>query len=717
MAEIRITLRSDLAAASGAAFGNAVDTDVALDASGIPYIPARRIKGCLRQAAEDLRDWGCAAARQEAIDRLFGGSDGQEGALRIENAVLPRLEAIQAAIRAAKNDPALQAAAAPSRVSGLFTYVRGSTAMQRGKAKDGTLRFTRVVDRYSRLQPGQETVFSCPVNLVDSSCEELLKLCCQATRQIGYNRNRGLGAVHLEYVPSREPQEARAEAAKDLPESRYRVEYSLSLREPVAVPGLEDRIASVSSRAVIGCLSEAWLKNHSAREEGFKRLFLTGETRWEELTPACEGARSFPAPRMLARLKGEGLQPVNLLVGASEKKAKIKPLDGSFAVFRQDGFALLSASVSSMYHHSTEKPGKNGTLYVEESLDGACVYKGAVTVPGDLVSTVLNLLKTADFRFGRSRSAQYGACALYGEPSVTPFKVEMMETQQDEPVCAVLLSDLVLMEGSLCTPESAAVRTAISAAAGLKDESPVDPETDTLLQDSCAYRELGGYQAMWQLRKNVLTAVRAGSYYLFISPGGSIPRELCLGEYPQEGLGRIRLIPWSEMSRLVNLREEPTDRPETLAEASEEMLCALLVCSAEEAMERRALQYAGAHADLKNRIQVGRLRLMLAEARDLRDLVLRVQSIKTNTKRKESLQLLRNLYSDLIRTDYDPKKEDNPPTPSMLPEIGNMLHGEETLIRKLQENPEAQKRIRAEWKRLLSRILSLAYYQEGKEEA
>lgn len=51
---IRITLRSDLCAGNGESRGNAVDIDIVLTADDLPRIPARRLKGCLRAAAEEL---------------------------------------------------------------------------------------------------------------------------------------------------------------------------------------------------------------------------------------------------------------------------------------------------------------------------------------------------------------------------------------------------------------------------------------------------------------------------------------------------------------------------------------------------------------------------------------------------------------------------------------------------------------------------------------
>lgn len=59
---IRITLHSDLCAGNGESRGNAVDTDIVLTAAGLPRIPARRLKGCLRAAAGELAALGDEAA-------------------------------------------------------------------------------------------------------------------------------------------------------------------------------------------------------------------------------------------------------------------------------------------------------------------------------------------------------------------------------------------------------------------------------------------------------------------------------------------------------------------------------------------------------------------------------------------------------------------------------------------------------------------------------
>ena len=60
---IKIKLLSDLCTCSGETYNSIVDMDVVYDENGIPYIPAKRIKGCIREAA---------------LENVRNGSDGSQ---------------------------------------------------------------------------------------------------------------------------------------------------------------------------------------------------------------------------------------------------------------------------------------------------------------------------------------------------------------------------------------------------------------------------------------------------------------------------------------------------------------------------------------------------------------------------------------------------------------------------------------------------------------
>ncbi len=74
--EIRITLKSDLCAGSGYSYAGIVDSDACYDTCGLPYIPAKRLKGCLREAAKMI---GISPEQEE---RIFGKA-GQNSAVGV----------------------------------------------------------------------------------------------------------------------------------------------------------------------------------------------------------------------------------------------------------------------------------------------------------------------------------------------------------------------------------------------------------------------------------------------------------------------------------------------------------------------------------------------------------------------------------------------------------------------------------------------------------
>jgi CRISPR-associated protein Csx10 len=70
---LQLKLLSSTLVGSGLGFGANVDSDVVFDDTGIPYIPAKRIKGCLKDAATEVHEmFSLAKIDQVKIKSLFG---------------------------------------------------------------------------------------------------------------------------------------------------------------------------------------------------------------------------------------------------------------------------------------------------------------------------------------------------------------------------------------------------------------------------------------------------------------------------------------------------------------------------------------------------------------------------------------------------------------------------------------------------------------------
>ena len=82
--KIKIKLLSDLCTASGETHNSLIDLDVVYDEYGLPYIPAKRLKGCIREAALEMQELGLVTETQ------FGQMFGQSGSCLLYTSPSPR---------------------------------------------------------------------------------------------------------------------------------------------------------------------------------------------------------------------------------------------------------------------------------------------------------------------------------------------------------------------------------------------------------------------------------------------------------------------------------------------------------------------------------------------------------------------------------------------------------------------------------------------------
>ena len=194
---------SDLCAGNGESVGSGIDSDICTDNYGFPFIPGRRLLGCLRDTAVELQRYDFKDATDESINRIFGDPNGQEGKLCLGNAMLPDIESMHVYIASLKNEENkrdyLIRQSTEEKIIRLYSSVRGQTGIgEDGKANAGSMRFIRVLNQYDPLTR-KPLEFRCSANISELSSAEtdLLENTCKALRHIGLNRNRGLGNVSV----------------------------------------------------------------------------------------------------------------------------------------------------------------------------------------------------------------------------------------------------------------------------------------------------------------------------------------------------------------------------------------------------------------------------------------------------------------------------------------------------------------------------------------
>jgi|LFRM01.1.fsa_nt_gb CRISPR-associated protein Csx10 len=199
--KIRIKLKSPLLLGSGEGWGTFVDTDIVFDEYGLPYFPGKRLKGMLRESAEEVIDmfrysqidWldkriSDPSKAETIVETIFGKNGFSEGIVRIDNLYLKDYEETLEWIKWAVNN--YGGIVTKEDILETMTEVRQHTSISSdGIAKEKSLRSVRVLkDKYEF--EGDVGFDSKDVALI-----ELLALACANLRHVGSKRTRGFGEI------------------------------------------------------------------------------------------------------------------------------------------------------------------------------------------------------------------------------------------------------------------------------------------------------------------------------------------------------------------------------------------------------------------------------------------------------------------------------------------------------------------------------------------
>lgn len=601
--ELRITLKSDLCSASGDGFSLTIDTDVCYDESGLPVIPSRRLKGCMREAAEYIGT--------ENINEIFGAAgDVNRGALRIGNAVLENYSSLREQIN--RNEKNAQ------QILSLFTSVRAMTAIENDTAKKESLRFMRVVNHYSPLD-GNETVFTARVEINEKYFSQLERI-CRATRNIGYKRNRGFGAVSCCLIKAAETREMSVIGEIADSEKEYEIRYSIRTDSPVMLPGMiadetDDYIAGTS---VMGFFASKYLQTHDA-DDKFEEIFLKDNVIFSNLYILSENdTAAVPTSFAIAKDKTADKQLyVNSIV--SEKGDRIlKPLKGGYFADGKE----VKVKTETVYHHSDKE---DGSLYTQTCISADQRFGGTIRGKGKYLREISAILGEGTVSVGRSKAAQYAECEVTSA-KITECNDESLKYSENEKIVAIFHSDAIFSdENGVCCTDFDSICEKIGVSGADSKLSFMKYKTVT------GYMNAGGY------KKPHLRAVKAGSTICFSSGGANtLPNVGYFGEKIGEGFGKVRFV---KAENIMDLSGGvfPDEKRENL---SDDSLYKLLEKNAErEAMRTEAINYAKENQSTLNRLTssfVGRVLLMIRQAECYTDLLERINSVKTEEKRKEA---------------------------------------------------------------------------------
>lgn len=560
---LTITLKSDLCAGTGFSYAGLVDSDICTDNVGIPYIPARRIKGCLRQSSEDYLLGNVLTQRD--IDRIFGvsGDDSAKG-LYVSDAVLPEYEEIKSELLSVCDNPVVDS----EKICCFFTHVQGQTKLKDGVAEDNTLRYTRVVNRFSLIDKKEMTFVSNLSFFTEEDSEEIvekIKKIAKATRNIGLKRNRGLGSIKCS-AEFTEVEPSYSE--KSMGEEEVLLEFFIKNDSPLMLSREDDSESEkyIPGQALLGCLAGQYLRltkttsKEASTDPVFTDLFVNGVTKYMDLVPSENGKAFYPVPSYINKLK-KTKALVNMLSFSDSEvyEEKYDPKDGNppkklkgqFA-YISDDFCVKTKEIETqmVYHHTHKgesKNGEEGLLYCMEVVEPMQEFKGAIYVKRKYADFVTFLLKEGRLSFGKSKSAQYGACNLIGNVTYsTASQEKQIFSDHKEKIVITCLSDSVFInKNGEYTVDGQEIYSLISEQ--LKLSIP-EKRNDDFSRMSISAKHITGYQATWNLRKVPIPAIAAGSCFVYEIDKPLSVFSPFIGVKNHEGYGHIRIDKASEMS-------------------------------------------------------------------------------------------------------------------------------------------------------------------------
>lgn len=513
------------------------------------------------------------------IGGIFGVSGTNRGSLRIGNAVPEGYASLcTEAENSGKN---------AQQILALFTSVKASTAIEDDTAKNESLRFMRAVNHYSPFD-GSEMVFTAPIEIEEQYFDELSRI-CRAVRNIGYKRTRGFGAVRCGLVMSEQSSASTVSGKITDDEAVYELRYSIRNESALMLPGSSSSETAdyISGTSIMGFFANQYLKNHSD-DSDFEEMFLRHGVIFSNLyITSPEGTAAFPAPAAIAKDKTQsaehGTVYENLLIVGENHVRILKPLkSGYFATGKE-----VKVQTKTVYHHST---GDDSTLYTQTCICPGQVFSGIVTGKGKYLRNIAEALSG-----GERIAAVFCSDALFTDD------------------CGSYTTDFAEVCGQL----------------GIKNA-----DTD---KSFMKYKTIMGYMSAGNYKKPHIRAIAAGSTICFTAESVcTLPEYAYFGAKNGEGFGMVRFVKADE---LMKLGESVSASGKVNAETDGRLTKLLKKNDTTEEMRSSAIDYA-----LSNRSAlvglsssfVGRVLLMIRQAGDFNDLIKRIDSVKTEAKKKKA---------------------------------------------------------------------------------
>jgi len=678
--KIKLELISDLCSGSGESTAGIVDSEIVFDQYGIPYIPARRLKGCLREAAMDIKDALGDELDQKVINDLFG-VPGQEdsGDLWIENGKVENYDAIVKPISMGLKNETHSFLFHPSYIKQYYTSLKDQTTIDRetGAAQENTLRRIRVINRGN--------VFYFDVKVKNETEKDLLAKCCKVLRHIGLGRTRGLGEVYCELIDDEQPSsEAEnhstekgflSEYDQDIPDNcKVVARYEIKLLSQVMIPGRgqdnENSLNYIPGSTILGYFANQYIKQkkldteYAHQDKRFCDIFLNGSVIFSNAYICDEdGASYIPCPASIVKVKDK--EEYFDRAWEDENNSindQVKSVGDTFIRFTEYGIILKDPDYEITYHHQRPKDRSIGHVQSNETDGGGQFYQFQVLSSGqrfkgkviglwkDLKELLMLLPHDGIIHIGRSKSAQYGKASMHFDmddikSQLAKFNGSESESEdiivrKDDQFAVILLSPMILInQYGFWDPDPQLLCNILAEDIG----------NIQIIKSFVKVTTVSGFNAKWMLPRSLKVALDKGTTIVFRYKGEEpvdITRIMTrkYGLMTNEGFGDIEVCEHEslELRKGVVSEQKSYLNPEDVPPEVKKMILKILDGIFLNQIRNKAAKYAKEkypEVRLSN-TTVGKLILMLNGSIGMENFRNKVYQIKDEEKRKKCLLFL-----------------------------------------------------------------------------
>jgi CRISPR/Cas system CSM-associated protein Csm3 (group 7 of RAMP superfamily) len=536
--QMKIELLSDLCVSDGGVYNSSLDVDICHDSFGFPYIPAKRLKGCLRECALELQDWGMDISPEDLFGE--GGKASNRGKIRISDAKLEHYDQMKRVILKNQNAIVFH----PQNVLNHFSYVRTQTSIdyETGVAEENSLRTIRVANKGLCFYADVES---------DDNYKTKLENCCPILTHIGMARTRGLGEVRATIVPG----------MKETTNENYKVEYhkgdqcleySFQLLEPVickSTAGGESRTQDyIEGSKIFGIFAGELRK----RGKDVLKFLNTGQEERFICSNAyleADGQRLTEVPATYYSIKNNKTTYIDKAYHTEKNEQKtedfqLNPMKHCYVCKNNEGkLKKYDVKIEERYHH--RRPADKSIGRVSESGDGLSkfyqmssiqagqTFHGYVYGSKEQIQILAECLGNREHYIGYSRSSEYGKIEFQKvytcqRPKAVAMTGSILKVKLESP--AIIYSDKAMYSTKIED-----LKEEIIAALGLTEQA----ET---VESYINYTTIGGFNVTWGHRKPTIEGFDKGTVVLIKLKETvtiALPQIHYIGERTQEGFGEI----------------------------------------------------------------------------------------------------------------------------------------------------------------------------------